>query len=307
MSTDLQSSVRRELWGKATPEVLISLVLFVSGALHLGLLFLAGMVLGPLILWFIDPAPACLPFLSGLVAVSCSFLSALHAGDPYWSTFTYDSKSEGEIPLARRRTCGLPGDMVVFGPNSLHALAKMFSLPLLIGSVLVLRALRGFRIAERFLSADTVYLASLLSFIHLRGGHVSLDELRKVFPGFRLERDVRTLSLLDGVVVLSKEMNGIALAESLEDKIRRRSCPLRKEERTRGDPETWHSWRLFERHARFCAAPVAASLCDAYAAQRRGSNPCVAGSDPRWTVPPGDDSQMLRCFPSNSSVTSGTR
>ncbi len=215
MSTDLQCLVRRELLRKATLEILISLMLFVPGVLHLGLLFLAGMVLGPLILWFMDPAPACLPFLSGMVAVSCSFLSAVHADDPYWSTFTCDSKSNGEIPLASRRMGGLPGDMLVFGPNSLRALAKMFSLPLLIGPALVLTALRGFRIALRLLSADTAHLASLLSFIHLRGRHVSFDELRTAFPAFRLERDVGTLSLLDGVVVLSREMNGVALAEGL--------------------------------------------------------------------------------------------
>ena len=70
------------------------------------------------------------------------------------------------------------------------------------------------------LAADTKRLSYLLEFVFSNGGRVSFDSLAQKFPDFVPGRDAKMLFIIDGVILLNKEMQGISLASRLEDRIR---------------------------------------------------------------------------------------
>ncbi len=240
---NLQPMVRKEIVGKAIPDILVAVLCGTTGSLCLWLMFLIGAWLGPFILWFVEPVPACVPALSGAILLTVSMGSAFRADLKYWTSFTYDSKSLGQIPLSeapwkmhnvaahntllmflglpRLGGAGLPADMRVFGPASVTMVAKILSLPWLIGPTLVLSAIRSAKRGCSLLTADTRHLASLLALVYSHGGRLSYAELSQAAPNFQPDRDGKVLSLIDGVVLLQKEMQGIALADRLEERIRR--------------------------------------------------------------------------------------
>jgi hypothetical protein len=234
--------IRKAILGKAIPDFLIGLVFGVIGFLCLWLMFLIGAWVGPFILWFLNPLPAYVRALSGTILLAVSIVSALRADQKYWTSFTYDSKSLGEIPLSEApwrlhsiaaynvplislglpalRGAGLPADMQVVGPASMNMMTKLFSIPLMIGPALVLSAVRSVRDACRLLAADTKRLSALLTFVYTHGGRVSFAELSQADSNVQPERDGKMLFLVDGVILLHKEMQGIALADRLEERIR---------------------------------------------------------------------------------------
>ncbi|MBP7275194.1 MAG: hypothetical protein KBA51_03215 [Kiritimatiellae bacterium] len=239
---NLEPMVRKALVGKAIPDVLIAVLFGAIGSLCLWLMFLIGTWIGPFILWFIEPVPAYMPTLSGIILLAVSIVSALRADQKYWTSFTYDSKSLGEIPFSEAPWkmhrfvaynvplvslglpvlpgAGLPADMQVLGPASVNMMTKIISIPLLIGPILVLSAIRSAKEACRLITADTRHLASLLALIYSQGGRVSFEAISQAEPGFQPVRDGKMLLLIDGVVLVQKEMHGIALADRLEERIR---------------------------------------------------------------------------------------
>lgn len=244
---NLQPMIRKVIFGKAIPDILIGVVFGAIGFLCLWLMFLIGTWVGPFILWFLNPLPAYVPALSGTILLSVSIVSALRADQKYWTSYTYNSKSLGEIPLSEApwkmhsiaaynvhlvslglpalRGAGLPADMQVLGPASMNMMTKILSIPLMIGPALVLSAARSVRDACRLLAADTKRLSALLTFIYTHGGRVSFAELSQADRNFQPERDGMMLFLVDGVIILHREMQGIALADRLEERIRQIAEP----------------------------------------------------------------------------------
>jgi hypothetical protein len=235
----LPALVMGELRGKAIPDLIVAILFGVLSLLHLFLMFVVGMWLGPFALWFAAPLPSYGPLLCGVFFVAILCLSALWFDYRYWTSLTYDSKSLGEIRLADAPLImhsigpyrgmfgslglggmGLPADMNVLGPASIGLLTKIICLPLLLGPLLLLGALRGLRESRRLLAMDGERLAKILAFILSKGGRASFRDLKDAFPDLSAETDVKALVLIEGVVILHKEMQGIALTDELKQRIR---------------------------------------------------------------------------------------
>lgn len=222
--------VRRALRRRAAPGLVAAVACAVLGVLHTVLVFWLGSWLGPRVLWFWKPAPAFLPLLSGGVTVAAAVLCP---GGCYWTTFTYDSRMRGEIPLQEGPSSpflhalfpcgsalGLPVDMQLFGPASLNLFTKMVVLPLVVGGFLLAAAWRNACSSVRLLSVAPRRLAAPLVAVLAAGGRMSYDDLNRAVPGFVPERDAPLLALVDGVVPVSKDRPGIALADRLQDELR---------------------------------------------------------------------------------------
>lgn len=233
----------------AIPQVAVGLLFGAIALLHLCLMFFAASLLGPLVMWFLRPQPPFLPSLCGVLFLAILFASAAQADQTYWSTFTYDSKSLGEIPVSEApmvihsinwynpilagfglpplRGTGLPADMQVLGPSSLHLMTKLVSLPLLVGPALLFAAFRSIREGCHLIAADSDHMGQILWFVFSRGGRDSFDALGTAIPNFALASDLPILSRIDGVVILHKQMQGIALADRLKEKIQTLAEPAR--------------------------------------------------------------------------------
>ena len=243
MPLTIEAMVRRQLRRKALPLLVMAIFSGIIALGCLGLLFLFGCWLGPLLLWFVAPVPAFLPPLSGMLFLAVLFVSVRQAGFRYWTSATYDSKARGEIPVAEsgniihgadgyfltyflsfgncaQRGPGLPADMQLFGPASIGLVTKILAMPFLLGPLLLTGSLRAFNDARRLLAADAQRLARLLGVVFANGGRCSLATLQDAVPDFSPATDTRMLLAVDGVIVLHKEMQGIALADELAAEIR---------------------------------------------------------------------------------------
>ncbi|MFA5206358.1 MAG: hypothetical protein WC708_18325 [Lentisphaeria bacterium] len=239
-----EALVRRQLRRKAFPLLAMAVFAGSIALVCLGLLFLFGCWLGPLLVWFVEPVPTFLPPLSGTLFLAVLFVSVRQAGFRYWASATYDSKARGEIPVAEsgniihgeewyfltyclssgncaQRGPGLPADMQLFGPASTGLVIKMLAMPFLLGPLLLTGSFRALNEVRHLLATDAQRLARLLQVAFANGGRCSFATLQDAVPDFSPETDTRMLLAIDGVIVLHKEMQGIALADELAAEIRR--------------------------------------------------------------------------------------
>ena len=226
----IHSYVKRQLYGQALLNSIIAVVFGIPALFHLWLMYHLGAWGGPAMLWFWESKPAFLAPASGIVFLAVLILSTLRADQAYWTTYTYHSKSKGVIPVSKGnfilhgvsplRGPGLPADLQVFAPASINLCTKLISLPLLIGPMLLLGAGRKLMDAVSLLTVNTIRLAECLSCAFDKGGRISFDDVSAVVPGFKPEKDLPPLVSIDGVLVLHKEMQGIALSENLQEKVR---------------------------------------------------------------------------------------
>jgi len=222
----IQSIIKRDLRTKATPRLIGAVLVGGLAMFHIAVLFMLGSWLGPLVLWFLKPVPTFLPILSGFFFILMLFIGLFRLDDKWWVSATYDSKSLGEIPLTDAPLTwhgswggGLPVDMQVLGPASISLVAKIVSIPLLLGPAALLFAIGGCREAWQLLTVNTRHISDIVKFIHVSGGRVTFEALEQAFDQFHLRSDMMALLLIDGVVLLEKEMNGVALAARLREQI----------------------------------------------------------------------------------------
>ncbi len=229
----IQSIVEKMLRHKAAAILFFSFLTACFAVVHIYLMFLFGMALGPLLIGVIaDPMPPAVSFVAGIIFVILLFVALLKLDDDWFATATYDSKFQGEIPLADAPTTlhahfnngvgvGLPADMVILSSASNKLMVKILSVIFLFGPVVLLGSVRGIRESYKLFKVDRRRAAEIIDFIYANKGRVSFDNIMKNLPDVLL-KDIDELLLIDGVILLQKELQGLALADSLSEKIRSR-------------------------------------------------------------------------------------
>jgi hypothetical protein len=227
----IQSIIGQMLRQKAGSILFISLLTGCFAVFHIYLMFLFGTAFGPWLIGTIaGPMPPAVSFVSGIIFVIILFVALLKLDDDWLATATYDSKFQGEIPLADATTTiharcnggvgvGLPADMVILSSASNKLIVKIISVIFLFGPVVLLGSIRGIRESYKLFKVDKRQATKIIDFIYANKGRVSFDDIMKNLPEVS-PKGVDELLLVDGVILLQKEMQGLALADSLSKNIR---------------------------------------------------------------------------------------
>jgi hypothetical protein len=224
---NIQSIIQKNLTGKAGGILFFSFLVGCLALFHIYLMFLLGTAFGPDIFGaFADSVPQSIPLVSGIIFILILFAAALKLDDRWLTYATYDSKFEGEIKLADSKTIfhvrsgsngiGLPADMMMFGPASNKLMVKIISVIFLFGPVLLLCTMRGFKEAYKLYNVDKQQAVDIINFIYDNKGRSSFDDILKNLPDISPDY-INQLILIDGVILLQKEMQGLALSDSFYD------------------------------------------------------------------------------------------
>ena len=229
IKTTTQSIVEQMLRQKAGAILAFSLFVGCFAIFHIYLMFLFGATFGPWLIGAIaDPMPPAVSFVSGIIFVIMLFASLFKLDEDWFATATYDSKSQGEISLANATTTmhshrgsygmGLPADMVILGSASNKLIVKIISFIFLLGPVILLSSSRGIRESYKLFKVNKQHIAKIIDFICVNKGRVSFDVIKDKLPEIS-PRDIDELLLVDGVILLNKELQGLALSDAFSKNI----------------------------------------------------------------------------------------